>query len=87
MDMHTLHIFKMNNQQGPTVQHSGTLLNVMAAWMGWELGENGYMYVWLRPSCSPESITTLLTGYTRTPNKKFCQQAVMEKFGYRLNIR
>ena len=38
-------IFKMDNQQGPTVQHR-VLSNVM--WQnGWEgsLGENGYTYV------------------------------------------
>ena len=36
------------------------------AWMGGGLGENGYhVYAWLSPfTCSPESITTLLTGCT-----------------------
>ena len=41
---------------------------------GWEgnLGENEYMYMLAEPlHCSPESITTLLTGYTPIQNKKF----------------
>ena len=40
-------VFKLGNQQGPTVLAQGTLLNVM--WQpGWEEGleENGYMYVY-----------------------------------------
>ena len=62
--MHTA-LFKMDNQQGPTVWHMGPLLNVM--WQpGWEgsLGQNGYMYICVAESlgCSPKTIT-LLIGY------------------------
>ena len=38
---------------------------------GWEgsLGENGYMHMYGSvPSCSPETIRTLLIGYTPTQN-------------------
>ena len=47
-----------------------TLLSVM--WQpGWEqsLGENGYMYMCESFSCSAETITTLLIGYTPKQNK------------------
>ena len=38
----------------------------VAAWMGEECGEEQTLvYVWLSPfNCSPETITTLLIGYT-----------------------
>ena len=40
--------------------------------MGGELGENGYMYMYDEAlQCSPETITTLLIGYTPVQNKKF----------------
>jgi len=44
----------------------------LAAWMEGGLGKKGYMYTcvveFLR--CSPETITTLLIGYTPIQNKK-----------------
>ena len=47
----------------------------MAVWMGGEFGGDGctYIYTYMAESlcCSPETITTLLTGYTPTQNKKF----------------
>ena len=60
----------MNNQQGIA---QGTLLNVM--WQpGWE-GSLGRMdtCICMAESLhwSPETITTLLTGYTPIQNKKF----------------
>ena len=61
-------MFKMNSQQGPTVRYSWILLNLM--WQPrrkWDLGENGYMYVY---DWAPKTITTLLTGYTPIQNKK-----------------
>ena len=33
-----------NNQQGPTAQHMNSAQCYMAAWMGGESRENGYMY-------------------------------------------
>ena len=45
MDMYTLLYLKMDNQQGPTVEH-GELCSMF--WQpGWEgsLRENGYMYI------------------------------------------
>ena len=46
----------------------GTLLNSMCQ-PGWEVGENGSMYIYGGSlHCSPETITTLLTGYAPTQN-------------------
>ena len=39
-------VFKMNNQQGHTVQHMEVYPCYVPAWMGRGLGENGYMYVY-----------------------------------------
>ena len=67
IQVHTA-IFKTDNQQGPAGQQ-GKLLSVM--WQtGWEagLGKNEYMYMYGRVHlcCPPETITTLLIGYTPT---------------------
>ena len=72
MDMYTLLYLKwITNKDHCTVQ--GTLLDVMGQ-PGWEesFGENGYMYIYIAESfhCSPETITTLLIGYTSIKNKK-----------------
>ena len=51
----------------------GILLNVMCQ-PGWEgsLWESGYTYVQTESHhCSPETLTTLLIGYTSMPNTKF----------------
>ena len=45
MDMYTLLELK-KNQQGPTVYHISSLQCYMAAWMGGEFGENGYVYMY-----------------------------------------
>ena len=46
-DMYTLLEFKKKkNQQGPTVYHINSLQRYMAAWMGGEFGENGYVYMY-----------------------------------------
>ena len=37
-------IFKVDNQQGSTVQHSELCSMLCGAWMGGGLGENGYLY-------------------------------------------
>ena len=65
-------VFKTDHQQGPTVQH-GELCSMI----GGSLDGRG---VWGRmdtctciaepPPCSPETITTLLIGYTAIQNKK-----------------
>ena len=50
-------------------------MNVM--WQrGWEgdLGENGHVYVWLRPfGCSPEIITTLLVDNREGVTRRFME--------------
>ena len=45
----------------------------------WGLGENGYMCVAESLCCSPETITTLLTGYTLIQKKKFKVQGKQAK--------
>ena len=43
-------VFKMGNQQRPTVQRRELCSVYVAAWMGGEFGgEWGYAYVWLSP--------------------------------------
>ena len=43
----------------------------VAAWIGGEFGgEKIHVYVWLSPFCQPETITTLLIGYTTILDKK-----------------
>ena len=39
-------LFKMDNQQGPTVQQMELCSLFCAAWMGEELGEKGYMCIY-----------------------------------------
>ena len=39
-------IFKMNNQQRPTIQTQNSAQCYVAGWMGGCLGENGYMYMY-----------------------------------------
>ena len=74
--------FKMDNQQGPTVQRmelcpvfweQSSVCNSEMYLPGWEgsLGENGCMYMAEALSCPPATITTLLTSYTLMQNKKF----------------
>ena len=74
-------MFKMNSQQGPTVRYSWILLNLM--WQPgrkWDLGENGYMYVY---DWAPKTITTLLTGYTPIQNKKLKKKKKQRAQDYR----
>ena len=64
-------VFKMDNQQGPTVQHWETLLTV--TWQpGWEwnLGENGYRYMYESLCCTLETVTALLLGCIPIKNEK-----------------
>ena len=43
-------VFKMNNQQGPTVYTGNSSQCCVTAWMGGEFaGECMYVYVWLSP--------------------------------------
>ena len=66
-------VFKMDNQQGLTVQHR-KLLNIM--WQaGWEgKGVWGKIDTCMAEShcCPPETITPLLISYTLIQNKVFC---------------
>ena len=59
-------IFKMNNQQRPTVQHRELCSMLMAAWLRGEFeGEWTHVYAWLKSlCCAPETVTTLLISYT-----------------------
>ena len=39
-------VFKMDNQQGPTVQPWNSAQCYVPTWMGRVWGENGYMYIY-----------------------------------------
>ena len=68
----TTAIFKMDNQQGPTVKHMelGSMLCGSLDGTGvWRMDTCVCMAKSLH--CSPEAITTLLSGYTPIQNKKF----------------
>ena len=64
-------VFKMDNQQGPTVRHR-ELCPVLTWQPGWEwnLRENGYMYMYESLCCPPEAVTTLLIGYIPIKDEK-----------------
>ena len=62
-------IFKMDNQQGPPVEHRELCSMLFGSLDGrGGLGENTHTYtcIYVAESlcCVPETITTLLTGYT-----------------------
>ena len=65
-------IFKMDNQQGPIVKFMELCSVLCSSLDGRGFGENGYMFVygWVPSRGSPETITTLLIGYTPVWNKK-----------------
>ena len=71
--MDTAHIFKMDNQQGPTAQHREHCSMLCGSLGG--RGVWGRMDTRIRMAeslCYPsETITTLLIGYTPIQNKKF----------------
>ena len=62
-DVHTA-IFKMDNQQGPPVQHMELCSMLGGSLDEGSLGENGYMYICVTESlcCSAETITTLFVN-------------------------
>ena len=66
-------MFKMDNQQDATVWHRELCSMYVAAWMGGTFGGEMDTCVCMTESLllSPESITTLLTGYTSIQNKTF----------------
>ena len=64
-------VFKMDNQQGPTVLPKNSVQCYVAAWMGREFGGGWiHIYVQLNPlCCSPETTTTLFVNQLY-PNTK-----------------
>ena len=67
IDMYKPLYLKMANQQGPSVEHRKLCSMLCGSLNGGDFRENGYMYMYKAESlhCSPETITTLLTGYTQ----------------------
>ena len=70
--MHTA-IFKMDNQQGPTVQHREFCPMLCGSLDGRGLWERMDSCICMAEAfcCPPVTITTLLTDYTPTQNKVF----------------
>ena len=70
--IHIHAVFKMNSEQGPTVQCREFCSMYTPAWMGGEAGGE-WKHVCMAESlrCPPETITTLLIGYIPKQNKKF----------------
>ena len=65
-------IFKMNNQQGPIVQHMG-LCSMLCAGLDWRETRGRTDTCMCRAEslhCSPKTTTTLLIGYTLIQNRK-----------------
>ena len=64
-------IFEMDNQQGPTVSHR-ELCSMCGSLDGRGVWGRMDTCIWMAESlhCSPETITTLLIGYTLIQNKK-----------------
>ena len=59
--MYATAVFTMHNQEGSTVQHVELYSILCGSWMG---GEDTCMCMAESLHCSPETITTLLIGYT-----------------------
>ena len=63
----------MDNQQGPSVYTGTSARCYVAAWIGGEFGGE-WIHVHVMTEslcCAPETITTVITGYTPVQNKKF----------------
>ena len=74
MDMYTLlAVFKMDNQQGSTVQHMELCSMLCGSLDGRGVGGRMDTCICMAESlgCSPETIITFLTGYTPIQNKKY----------------
>ena len=73
MDMYSLLYLKWITNKDIQYSTWNSVQGYMAAWIGGNLrGECTHEYVWLNPftvHCWPETITTLLTGYTPIQNK------------------
>ena len=67
-------IFKMDNEQGPTSENMelcSVLYSSLDRRKVWGRMDT-CLYIWLNPfSCSSETITTLLIGYTPIQNQRF----------------
>ena len=66
-------IFKIDNQRGPTVQRKDLCSMLCDRLNGKGVWGRMDTCIWMAESlrCSPETITTLLVGYTPIQNKKF----------------
>ena len=64
-------VFKMNNQQGPTIQHMKLCSMLCGRLDGRGVWGITDICTWMAQSfpCSPETITTLLIGYNPLQNK------------------
>ena len=74
-------VFKMDNHQGPTVQH-----RELCSMLGSSLNESGVagrmdIGIWMAESrcCPPETITTLSISYTPIQNKKLKQKKMRQQ--------
>jgi len=71
MDMYTLLYLKWIANKDPLYSTGNSTRCHVAAWIGGELGENAHIYSMAESlHRSPETITTLLIGYTPIQNKK-----------------
>ena len=86
-------VFKMDKQQGPTVQHKNSAQCYVPAWMERTLGHYGFGICMAGSlCCSPETITALLPGYTPIQSKKFfkkwvCVEGNPKKEGIYVNVQ
>ena len=66
-------VFRMDNQQGPIVQHMELFSMFYASLDGRGVWGRMDTCVWMAESlcCSPETTTTLLTGYTSMQSKVY----------------
>ena len=63
--MYATAVFTMHNQKGSTVQNMELYSILCGSWMG---GEDTCISMAESLHCSPETITTLLIGYTLIQN-------------------
>ena len=64
MHMYMLLYLKWTTTRGLLSSTGNSARHYVAAWMGGEFGENGYVYMYAESLCrSPETITTLSINY------------------------
>ena len=82
--MYVTAIFKMDNQQGPTIQHRELCSMLCGSLDGREVWGRMDTCIWMAefPICSPETIITLLISHIPIQNKKLKNKMCIDSWQY-----